>query len=56
MPVGVMLASMSSTELTEWRAYYELAAEERDRATKKPAMTAADLRAALGHRVIKKKG
>lgn len=56
MPVGVMLASMPSTELTEWRAYYELTAEERERATKKPAMTAADIRAALGHRVIKKKG
>lgn len=56
MPVGVMLASMPSTELTEWRAYFEIAAEERERATKKPAMTAADIRAALGHRVIKKKG
>lgn len=56
MPVGVMLASMSSTELTEWRAFFEVRAEEAERAKKKPAMTAADLRAALGHRVIKKKG
>lgn len=56
MPVGVMLASMSSAEITEWNALFRLRAEERDRATKKPAMTAADIRAALGHRVIKKRG
>lgn len=51
MPVGVMLASMSSAEVTEWMAYYELAAEDAG-AKPKPA-TASDIRAAFAHRIKK---
>jgi hypothetical protein len=32
MPVGEMLDRMSSAELTEWRALYQIEADERNRA------------------------
>ena len=32
MPVGEMLNRMSSAELTEWRALYQIEADERKRA------------------------
>lgn len=31
MPVGVLLSVMSSHELAEWRAYFALEAEDRER-------------------------
>ena len=32
MPVGELLARMSSAEVTEWRALYQIEADERKRA------------------------
>ncbi len=53
MPVGVMLASMSSAEVTEWMAYYELAAEDAGAKPKPKPATASDIRAAFAHRIKK---
>lgn len=61
MPVGEMLRRLDSRELTEWRAYFELKGEERDKATRqgrkggKGAASAADIRAAFANRVARKK-
>lgn len=52
MPVGVMLATISSRELTEWMAYYAL----RNAPEKPKSLTPAELRAMFAHRVMKKKG
>ena len=42
MPVGEMLLRMSSAELTEWMAYYDLRANP-----PKPQQTTADVRTTL---------
>ncbi len=50
MPVGEMLARMSSAELTEWMAYFKLENEP-----EKPKTKASEaLRAMFAHRVKKK--
>lgn len=51
MPVGVMLAAMSSKEITEWMAYYAIRAEE---SNPKKGNTPAEIRAMFAHRVKKK--
>lgn len=52
MPVGEMLARMSSAEITEWMAFFQL--EDEAGKPKKPGSTPAELRAMFAHRVIKK--
>jgi len=52
MPVGEMLARMSSAEITEWMAFFQL--EEEATKPKKPGSTPAELRAMFAHRVVRK--
>lgn len=40
MPVGLMLRSMDSAELSEWLAYYVLEAEENKRAQQEARVSA----------------
>lgn len=49
MPVGVMLRSMTSMELTEWMAFYSVASKRTDQPS-----TAEALKAMFAHRVKKK--
>lgn len=53
MPVGEMLTRMSSAEITEWMAYFELESEAAKPKTK--GNTPAEIRAMFAHRVKKTK-
>jgi len=54
MPVQEMLRRMSSREITEWRAYFLLKAEEEQNKGKPPKLKSVqDFRAAFGPKVTK---
>lgn len=59
MPVGVMLKSMTSGEITEWMAYFKIKNETMDPGVKQDnpenTNTGTVLKAMLAHRVKKKK-
>lgn len=52
MPVGEMLNRMSSAEITEWMAFFQI--EDEANKPKPTGNTPAEIRAMFAHRVTKK--